>query len=522
MKTYIHPIVFFVCLCFLFTINTCKAQYVLNGSFEDNTYPYKSSGYQLIDLNNKYFKNVEARLSFVSPLCPNCYPVGRILKDTLPEGWFDSTNGNSNGYLIRPAPHGKTYIILRPRTFWDQYHQVIFTLSDTLKKGKRYNVSFIANYDRAGFSNYTPICVGFGKTNEQEEIRIDSIYLADTTYTSKIYRRYVISMVADDNYKYLYLYEGESTWLNDYMADDIRLDTCVTMLPTKYKSCATFPDTLKPSTIGTKYYWSTGDTTQNITIFKTGNYRAYVYDSLGCCNIDSFVVIDYALNGMITSIQLCSGNTQILSAQAATGTVSYKWNKGDTTQNISITKGGNYWVTRNVNTCSITDTFIVTEHPLPIINLLPDTTVCFSKIAQILLDAGPFKSYLWKPTNETKRIIYTSQAQNYTLQVTDSNNCIMSKQITVTENCQEHVYIPNAFSPNGDGLNDVFNIVTTGVESYEMQIYNRWGIQVFSSQNYLQGWDGKNAPNDVYLVQVTYKLKDKPTATINGNVTLMR
>jgi gliding motility-associated-like protein len=279
---------------------------------------------------------------------------------------------------------------------------------------------------------------------------------------------------------------------------------------------------LKPISISAdnKYYWSTGDITNTIYAKKEGSYKAYTYAQNGCTQVDSFVVSLKPIVGIITNTNLCQGNSLTLKA-AAIGNI-YTWNTGDTTQTITIKTGGNYWVTRNVNTCSITDTFIVAEHPLPIINLLPDTIVCFSKIAQILLDAGPFKSYLWKPTNETKRIIYANAAQNYTLQVTDSNNCEVIKQITVTENCQEHVNIPNAFSPNGDGLNDVFNIVTTGVESYEMQIYNRWGIQVFSSQNYLQGWDGKNAPNDVYLVQVTYKLKDKPTQILKGNVTLIR
>jgi gliding motility-associated-like protein len=294
------------------------------------------------------------------------------------------------------------------------------------------------------------------------------------------------------------------------------------MLPVKYKSCATFPDTLKPSTIGKKYYWNTGDTTETIVITKTGNYRAYVYDTLGCCTIDSFVVTDYALNGMVIPIQLCSGGSQLITAKAAVGTISYKWNNGDTTQTITINKGGTYWVIRNVNLCSITDTFIVIEYPLPVIKSLHDTIVCFDQVAKILLDAGQFKSYLWKPTNETSQIIYSSNAQTYLLQVTDNNDCTMSKQITVTENCPQQLFVPNAFSPNGDGINDVFLITTSGLESFEMTIFNRWGEQVFNNQNYLQGWDGKNATNDVYVVQITYKLKGKPTETVKQNVTLMR
>lgn len=346
---------------------------------------------------------------------------------------------------------------------------------------------------------------------------------------------------------------------------------------------------LKPISISAdnKYYWSTGDTTNAIYAKKEGSYKAYTYSQNGCIQIDSFVVSLKPVEGIITNINICQGNSLTLKAAAIANI--YTWNTGDTIPNIFITKAGTYWVSRGKTNCFVTDsfyikqvtipsanvkdtfycskvpiiigitdaqnyvwnttektpqisinkpgmywvfktnppcetidTFKITENPLPFIKSLQDTCVCFAQIAKIALDAGPFKSYLWKPTNETNRIIYCSTTQTYLLQVTDSNNCVMSKQITVSENCEQHVYIPNAFTPNEDGINDVFNIVTTGVESYEMTIFNRWGQEVFSSQNFLQSWDGKNAPNDVYVVQITYKIKGKPTETIKGNVTLMR
>lgn len=108
MKTYTYPFVFFVCLGFLFNNNTCKAQQVLNGSFEDNTFPHNKLNGNLTFYLKRYSKNVEVSLSFVSPLCINCNFEGSIFKDTLPEGWIDNPNINSSGHIIRPAPHGKT------------------------------------------------------------------------------------------------------------------------------------------------------------------------------------------------------------------------------------------------------------------------------------------------------------------------------------------------------------------------------------------------------------------------------
>jgi gliding motility-associated-like protein len=608
MKKNCCYIIILLFLVLSFNNKTTQAQHVLNGSFEINKIPTRrlsgKIGNVFKDLNIPFIEYRPADtligysigVFFKDTLNYTHVKSQIVYSDTLISSWYYSllfSPKDSN----RASPHGKTHFYLyssntfNPITTNAKINWLIFQLSDTLKKGKRYTLRFSmgANFDLFTISNNYSIVISLGMSNKKTEIEIDSFYLKDTVG----YRDYVTTFVADNNYKYIYLnlLQGDIR-PNNYnvaMIDNIRLDTCVNKPLTHYIGCAYLPETLKPTSIGKKYFWSNGDTTPTINVYKTGSYRSYTYDSLGCASIDSFVVSFEETPGSITNATICSGSSQILKATPAAATVNFIWNTGDTTESINITKGGTYWVTRgafsclitdsfyvteintpkahNIDTtfctnspiiigktdaqkyiwntneqtpkisvnkqglywviksnppCETTDTFNVTENALPIIKSLKDTVVCFDQVANILLDAGQFKSYLWKPTNETSRIIYSNNAQNYILQVTDSNNCVTSKMVTVTENCPQQLFIPNAFSPNGDGLNDVFNIVTTGVESYEIQIFNRWGIQIFSSQNYLQGWDGKNAPNDLYLYQVTYKLKDKPTTTINGNVTLMR
>jgi gliding motility-associated-like protein len=90
------------------------------------------------------------------------------------------------------------------------------------------------------------------------------------------------------------------------------------------------------------------------------------------------------------------------------------------------------------------------------------------------------------------------------------------------ETCPEFVFIPNAFTPNGDGLNDAFLPKTRSLQSYQMNIINCWGEIVFTTQNPQQGWDGKNAPNDVYVVTVQYKVAGKEMESVSRNVTLLR
>jgi gliding motility-associated-like protein len=586
MKKHYNLIIYLLSLVFSLTNIQSKAQQVLNGSFEDNNLPNHlkftiSTG--LIGYPIKSFvKNVEYKVVDTTVMGDGLFYHTPF--NTL---WWDSIVIRDK-YNVKYAPHGNIYICIED-PFRGKTQQVMFLLSDSLKKGKRYTVRFYAGNCYTNKMSSLQIMVALSKNNNKAQTEIDSFYIKDITG----YREYVTSFIADDTYKYidLYLVKGSNIFGGSTrtMIDNIRLDTCVNILPTHYIGCANIPELLKPTAIGNKYYWNTGDTTPTISVVKMGNYRSYTYDSLGCVNVDSFVVSFFETPGSITNIQLCSGTTQTLKATSAKGVVDFKWNTGDTTESIVINKGGTYWVnrgpiycfitdsfyvteipsptTQNIDTvfctntpiiigktdaqkyiwntteqtpqisinkpglywviksntpCETTDSFNVTENLLPVIKSLHDTIVCFDQVAKILLDAGHFKSYLWKPTNETSRIIYSNNAQNYLLQVTDSNNCITSKIVTVTENCPQQLFIPNAFSPNGDGLNDVFNIVTTGVESYEIQIFNRWGIQVFSSQNYLQGWDGKNATNDVYVVQITYKFKGKPTETVTQNVTLLR
>ena len=88
------------------------------------------------------------------------------------------------------------------------------------------------------------------------------------------------------------------------------------------------------------------------------------------------------------------------------------------------------------------------------------------------------------------------------------------------------LWIPNAFTPNGDGINDFFGIYGTSVKSYHMEIYDRWGELIFQNDDYFPTWDGNyhgkplNVGVYVYLVQVDYK--DGTSMFRKGDVTLIR
>jgi gliding motility-associated-like protein len=83
----------------------------------------------------------------------------------------------------------------------------------------------------------------------------------------------------------------------------------------------------------------------------------------------------------------------------------------------------------------------------------------------------------------------------YYVDVVDANGCKVKDTVYIDPGpCCEQVFIPNAFSPNGDGKNDVFRITTsTGIKLYRFEIYNRWGNKVWSTIDPKRGWDGTQA-----------------------------
>jgi gliding motility-associated-like protein len=236
-------------------------------------------------------------------------------------------------------------------------------------------------------------------------------------------------------------------------------------------------------------------------------------------------------SGLPKDTFLCYGLNQLqLESSPNHSLANLLWSNGDTKpkQNFTQTEmqGGKVWVTISQSYCQQTDT--VNIHFLsPVeIPIYADTNVCFADVSQIILDAGKdFKTYLWLPNGETSRQIISTQAEKYLLRITDSLNCEASKTVEVKEVCGNNIYFPNAFSPNGDGLNDIYLPVlkAKNIEVWEMRIYNRWGVEVFFTQSIGQGWDGSNASSENYMILFTYKLKDQnQTNTLSQSFTLIR
>lgn len=114
-----------------------------------------------------------------------------------------------------------------------------------------------------------------------------------------------------------------------------------------------------------------------------------------------------------------------------------------------------------------------------------------------------------------------------TLVVTDANGCIDSMTIYISAFEPYYLFIPNVFSPNGDGANDIFELLSTGVSDIFVRIYDRWGLQMYDWTGATGYWDGKKEGKEVpagtyyYVISLVKQSTNEPLI-FTGPVTLMR
>lgn len=161
----------------------------------------------------------------------------------------------------------------------------------------------------------------------------------------------------------------------------------------------------------------------------------------------------------------------------------------------------------------------------------PDTVVdLLEEVELMVINPGTGWTYEWSngATTQTQTVIAEGDA-TYTVTVTDANGCTAETQVSIRVNppdCEEDVFIPTAFSPNQDGNNDVLYVRSNYIDEMELIIFNRWGQEVFTSNNINNGWDGtykgKELSSDAFAYYLRVRCIDGNTITRRGNISLLR
>lgn len=200
------------------------------------------------------------------------------------------------------------------------------------------------------------------------------------------------------------------------------------------------------------------------------------------------------------------------------------WDFGDGETSTEIntehmySDAGEYTVSLFVTTTTgctdtISDLFIV--KPDPVVNIGNDTII--EACSSLTLNAGnPGASYLWSSGETTQSVHLEDIAKDTLVRVqVNSGGCISSDSIFIKViNVQYELYFPNAFTPDGDGLNDFFGPVgnINAVGSYLLTIYNRWGQQIFETNDPYRMWDGKFkgklSQNGIYIYKASYRIEN--------------
>jgi len=214
-----------------------------------------------------------------------------------------------------------------------------------------------------------------------------------------------------------------------------------------------------------------------------------------------------------------------------TGPSGFKHNGSDwQLGRLGMNDGGEYQViATNPDFCNTTKLVSVKVNPKPVIYIGYADTICYGQ--QVLLAPGSgYASYLWQDGSTAESQLVYEQGI-YWVQVVDTNSCKAVDTVQLVP-CNIELLIPNAFTPNGDNLNDSFKPLFNGFEPslYNMSIYSKWGQLLFTSSDTGKGWDGTiegvPAPPGVYVYVISYEAPSYVTRTLSspvtGDVTIIR
>jgi gliding motility-associated-like protein len=271
------------------------------------------------------------------------------------------------------------------------------------------------------------------------------------------------------------------------------------------------------------YEWSNGRTTSSIVVSEPGTYWAKA-DLNGCIFHDT-ITIGTRPNPVVhlgADTAICEGSQKVLNGFNPNAT--YVWNDGSRDATYIVTKPGRYSVEVNMAGCTAGDTIRIDYISKPDISLGEDRAICAGQ--EYMLQPSNSNAYAFKWNNNSTSPQQTiSQPGSYFVEA--SNTCGISSDTIVITKGTCLLILPNAFTPNNDGVNDEFGIKDPGfIATFQMTIFNRWGQIVFKTNDPYKKWDGKKngevQPVDTYVWYITLVTNDGKTESARGAVQLIR
>jgi len=301
-------------------------------------------------------------------------------------------------------------------------------------------------------------------------------------------------------------------------------------------------DTFKWTPAATLNY----DTAKNPIATPTDTTRYILTAKWGLCMRKDTITINVlhkpiANAGRDTTICYKTNAFLFGSASNLSGTINYSWSppdslntpnaastvaRMDTTRQFTLTVTDNYGCS-----FSVTDSMWVNMMPPLVVFAGNDTNAVLGRPHQMLASGGT--NYVWSPAAPLNNPFIANPMATlfidtyFRVVVTDAIGCTDDDDVFIKVYEGPSYYVPNAFSPNGDGLNDIFRPIPVGIKSTEyFRVFNRFGEQMFETRQWMQGWDGtikgKKAATGTYVWMIKGIDRNGKVVEMQGTVILVQ
>jgi hypothetical protein len=279
--------------------------------------------------------------------------------------------------------------------------------------------------------------------------------------------------------------------------------------------------------------WSSGSQQNNIAVTLPGTYsvRATIQ---GCEILDSILVRDVTSNLELIaedSLALCLGDQIILALTKDVTFDNIVWSDGTIGKSITVTTSGIYSVTGSIGGCALSDTIIIYSPESTDLIMTDATSICPDDTVRLSIDPT-LEFVLWFDGTEGSEVSIFETGIYDVIGVRD--DCIISDTINIglSDNCSTlsipsdecNVYVPNALYPQSNLGNGLFAPISScNLLDYSLEIFDRWGGKIYSSNNPAEGWDGRDVNLGIYLYNLSYSYDglDK-RITKSGTITMIQ